>query len=76
MGGSFHSWKFLPILGELIVQMLEDELDEELTRRWAWDRPMSSTGAGSLFPRREWRDLIQKDSAQEAVALSHQGCTI
>jgi sarcosine oxidase/L-pipecolate oxidase len=36
-GGSFHGWKFLPVIGKYIVQMLEGELEEDVARRWHWD---------------------------------------
>lgn len=31
-GGSFHAWKFLPILGKYVVAMLQGELDSDLAR--------------------------------------------
>ncbi|KAI4871175.1 FAD dependent oxidoreductase [Hypoxylon rubiginosum] len=37
-GGSFHAFKFLPIIGKYVVQMLDGKLSEELARKWAWDR--------------------------------------
>lgn len=37
-GGSFHGYKFLPIIGKYIVQMLDGKLSEEHSRKWAWDR--------------------------------------
>ncbi|ROT36572.1 sarcosine oxidase [Sodiomyces alkalinus F11] len=36
-GGSFHGWKFLPVIGKYIVKMMEDTLDVEFVRRWGWD---------------------------------------
>jgi sarcosine oxidase/L-pipecolate oxidase len=36
-GGSFHGWKFLPVIGDYIIQMMKGTLDEDLRRRWAWD---------------------------------------
>ncbi|KAG9254682.1 sarcosine oxidase [Emericellopsis atlantica] len=37
-GGSFHGWKFLPVIGDYIVQLMEGTLSAELTDRWAWDK--------------------------------------
>ncbi|KAG8531732.1 uncharacterized protein KY384_003364 [Bacidia gigantensis] len=37
-GGSFHGWKFLPILGKYVLQMLDGTIDPALAKRWAWDR--------------------------------------
>ncbi|KAK1961149.1 FAD dependent oxidoreductase [Colletotrichum sublineola] len=36
--GSFHGWKFLPILGKYVVQMLDRSLEETLAKKWSWDR--------------------------------------
>ncbi|KAK0624581.1 hypothetical protein B0T17DRAFT_530503 [Bombardia bombarda] len=38
-GGSFHACEFLPVMGDIVVQMLRGELDGEMERRFAWDRP-------------------------------------
>ncbi|KAI5866133.1 sarcosine oxidase [Durotheca rogersii] len=40
-GGSFHAFKFLPIIGKYVVQMIEGTLPEEYARRWAWDRKIT-----------------------------------
>ncbi|CAM1502060.1 Fc.00g040440.m01.CDS01 [Cosmosporella sp. VM-42] len=37
-GGSFHGWKFLPVIGEYVVDMLQGTLDGEYADRWAWDK--------------------------------------
>ncbi|XWW98596.1 hypothetical protein V2A60_006596 [Cordyceps javanica] len=37
-GGSFHGWKFLPVIGDYIADMMQGTLDEEYTARWAWDK--------------------------------------
>jgi sarcosine oxidase/L-pipecolate oxidase len=36
-GGSFHGYKFLPVIGDYIVNMMKGTLDDELKKRWAWD---------------------------------------
>lgn len=36
-GGSFHGWKFLPVIGDYIARMMYGSLDAELTKRWGWD---------------------------------------
>jgi sarcosine oxidase/L-pipecolate oxidase len=61
-GGSFHAWKFLPIIGKYIVQMLDGVLDPQLAKLWAWDPP-AAEGAGKTktrvaFPTLEMRDLL------------------
>ncbi|KAI1336075.1 sarcosine oxidase [Xylariaceae sp. FL0016] len=37
-GGSFHAWKFIPVVGKLVVQILDDQMSAEHCRRFAWDR--------------------------------------
>ncbi|KAI0547512.1 sarcosine oxidase [Xylaria curta] len=55
--GSFHGWKFLPVIGDYVVQMLDDTLEPELKRKWAWDRPIPKT-PGREWPRYDLRELI------------------
>ncbi|KAI8965334.1 sarcosine oxidase [Daldinia sp. FL1419] len=55
-GGSFHGYKFLPIIGKYVVQMLRGELSEEHTRRWAWDRDVVPI-VTPYTPRGDLRDV-------------------
>jgi sarcosine oxidase/L-pipecolate oxidase len=43
-GGSGHGYKFLPILGEKIVDALEGTLDAELARLWKWPEVRAPRG--------------------------------
>ena len=54
--GSFHGWKFLPIIGKYVVQMLKGELPEDMQKRWDWDRKFEGP-PHSLVPKREMKDL-------------------
>lgn len=36
--GGFHGFKFLPVIGEYVVKMLNGELEEHLARKWDWNR--------------------------------------
>jgi len=54
--GSFHGWKFLPIIGQYVVQMLKGELPEKTRKRWDWDRSFDGIPS-SLIPKREVSDL-------------------
>lgn len=54
--GSFHGWKFLPILGKYVVQMLDGSLEETLVKKWSWDRSFPSP-THRAWPRRELSDL-------------------
>lgn len=57
-GGSFHGWKFLPIIGDYVVQMLDNKLGAEFSKRWAWDRDQKGNVQDQFVPKRELRDLI------------------
>ena len=60
MGGSFHSWKFLPIIGKYVVNVLNGVSNgEEKDRRWAWkDGRLQGRGAHEkVVPKRELQDL-------------------
>lgn len=59
--GNFHGWKFFPVLGKYIVQMLEDQLEPELKEKWAWDRERPADGkANADYPRHEMRNLMDR----------------
>ena len=55
-GGSFHGWKFLPTIGKYVVDMLHNNLSEECSKRWAWDRPVPDVPRG-YAPKRELKDI-------------------
>lgn len=42
-GGSFHGWKFLPVIGDYVADMMHGDLASEYAERWAWDK---KTGDG------------------------------
>ena len=52
--GTWHRWKFLPILGEYAVSMLKGELGEEERERWSWDRELGKAVREDL---RELKDI-------------------
>ncbi|OAA33905.1 sarcosine oxidase [Beauveria brongniartii RCEF 3172] len=37
-GGSFHGWKFLPVIGEYIASLMQGTLADDYVLRWAWDK--------------------------------------
>jgi sarcosine oxidase / L-pipecolate oxidase len=46
-GGSGHGWKFLPIIGDLIVDSVEGNLPHELKQKWAFPKDQGqSNGTG------------------------------
>jgi glycine/D-amino acid oxidase-like deaminating enzyme len=51
-GGSYHSYKFLPIIGKMVVhriggQEATDPVERTLLERWSWER---SEGTTSVHP--------------------------
>lgn len=56
-GGSYHSAKFLPVIGEMAVRRLRgqygsDSLEDRLSRRWTWDRSAEKVAVhGKVRPR-------------------------
>ncbi|CAJ2504204.1 Uu.00g115980.m01.CDS01 [Anthostomella pinea] len=55
--GSFHGWKFFPVIGDYVVRMLEGELEADLVERWAWDRALPDPRGNVVWPRKELKDL-------------------
>lgn len=58
-GGSAHGFKFFPVLGKYIADMLEGTLDPEIARQWAW-RPgyePQKRDFAHLYPEVELGDL-------------------
>jgi hypothetical protein len=58
--GSFHGYKFFPVLGKYVIQMLEDDLAPELKEKWAWDRERPAPSLNPDWPRWEMNDLLDK----------------
>ncbi|QQK40253.1 Sarcosine oxidase [Penicillium digitatum] len=57
--GSFHGFKFFPVLGKYITQMLEGELAPELMEKWAWDRQRPDSSENVEFPNCEMKHLLE-----------------
>ena len=57
-GGSFHSWKFLPIIGKYITDLLQGKLDPKLVKRWNWDRSQEGGAQKMLMPKRDLKELV------------------
>jgi sarcosine oxidase/L-pipecolate oxidase len=60
VGGSFHSWKFLPTIGKYVVNVLEHKSNgTEKDKKWCW-KSGKDQGRGAhekVIPKRELRDL-------------------
>lgn len=63
IGGSFHSWKFLPVIGRYIVNVLKGISNgKENDQNWAWKDARWKMGGQrgaheKSLPKRELRDL-------------------
>ena len=57
--GSFHSWKFLPIIGKYVVKVLKGESNgEEKDKAWKWKTKWSDRGAHEkTLPKSELHDF-------------------
>ena len=62
--GNFHGWKFFPVLGKYIIQMLENDLESDLVKKWAWDREQVDPALNPDYPRFEMKDLL--DNVRQA----------
>ncbi|KAH0841542.1 sarcosine oxidase [Fonsecaea pedrosoi] len=56
--GSFHGYKFFPVLGKYVVEMLEGSLSPELVEKWAWDRERPDPSLNPDYPRWEMKDFL------------------
>ena len=63
--GNFHGYKFFPVLGKYIVQMLEGELSSDLMQKWAWDRERPPSSVNPDYPRFEMQDLLDAKSTSK-----------
>ncbi|KAF2012793.1 FAD/NAD(P)-binding domain-containing protein [Aaosphaeria arxii CBS 175.79] len=60
VGGSFHSWKFLPTIGKYVVNVLNGQSNgEEKDSHWQWktSAPKERGAHEKVIPKRELRDL-------------------
>ena len=72
--GSFHGWKFLPVIGAYVSRMLQGKLTEEQARRWSWDRKQRDGGAHeTLMPKRDLKDIEGFPTCPQIEELSVRG---
>ena len=59
--GSFHSWKFLPVIGNYVINVLEGKSNgEERDRAWEWKRKWADRGAHEkVLPKSTLRDFVR-----------------
>ncbi|KAJ5702404.1 FAD dependent oxidoreductase [Penicillium malachiteum] len=58
-GGSAHGFKFLPVVGKYVVDLLEGKLDAETAGKWQWraDRTFETKNLAHMDPELELSDL-------------------
>jgi sarcosine oxidase/L-pipecolate oxidase len=58
-GGSAHGFKFLPVVGQYVADLLEGRLDEGIRKAWRWRAGMvqTATDLAHLDPEMELSDL-------------------
>ncbi|TWU70893.1 hypothetical protein ED733_001588 [Metarhizium rileyi] len=56
--GSFHGYKFFPVIGKYVVNMLENSLSPQLADKWAWDRERPDPSINPDWPSFEMKDLL------------------
>ena len=56
--GNFHGWKFFPVLGAYVLQMLEGTLPSDLQTKFAWDRHRPDPKFFADYPRHEMNKVL------------------
>ncbi|EME86329.1 uncharacterized protein MYCFIDRAFT_45479 [Pseudocercospora fijiensis CIRAD86] len=56
--GNFHGWKFFPVIGKYVAQMLDGKLSPELAQKWAWDRARPDPSENADYPRAQLSTLL------------------
>ncbi|KAL9033960.1 MAG: hypothetical protein Q9214_007265, partial [Letrouitia sp. 1 TL-2023] len=69
-GGSFYTWKFLPIIGEYVADLLRGILEPELVKRWGWDRSQEGGAQKMLKPKRDLSYLFDETEEEKEVVIS------
>ena len=64
-GGSFHAFKFLPIIGRYVVMMMDGTLEDAYRTRWAWDRKNEGAACEKYDPARDITDIAGSESLSE-----------
>ncbi|GAD95414.1 DEHA2F00396p [Paecilomyces variotii No. 5] len=77
-GGSAHAWKFLPIIGDLVVDSMTGRLKHELKEKWAWGHRGSDGGNAPRIDdkAKELRDVVRSQYPLEEfefIAVQNKG---
>ena len=52
-GGSAHAWKFVPIIGDKVVDFITGKLDPVLVDKWSWNEKIGIKQDNGSSPRME-----------------------
>ena len=72
VGGSFHSWKFLPSIGKYVLNVVNGKSNgEEKDGKWAWKEKGWNSGGQKgahekVVPQRELKGLLDVNESVEA----------
>lgn len=47
----------MPTIGEYVIQLLDGPLEEEKTKRWAWNRQNDGAACIMYIPARDLKDI-------------------
>ncbi|KAF3931514.1 hypothetical protein ABW19_dt0206158 [Dactylella cylindrospora] len=70
-GGSYHGFKFLPLVGKYILEIVTGEAEEEIKRRWGWDRNNGGDADEGLPPSKRLSDLFDGKGSGIQASLSN-----
>lgn len=70
-GGSAHAWKFVPIIGDKVVDFIEGNLEPTLAKMWAWKEKLGETVDNGSAPRmqgkpQELREVIKRQYTEKS----------
>lgn len=71
-GGSAHAWKFVPIIGDKIVDFMEGKLDPRLVEKWSWNEKLGVKTDNGSAPRmegeaQEIQNVIRKSTKSKSL---------
>lgn len=72
-GGSGHGYKFLPVLGDKIIDALEGRLESELQALWDWNA--TTPGAHDIFDGDGSRSGERNSNLKEELAKTRKAGT-
>lgn len=70
-GGSGHAWKFLPVIGDLVLDSIHGVLTPSLAEKWAYAPKGADKGNASMLRGeiKELRDFVRSSAGAVRVRL-------